>query len=127
MVGSFTRELPERVQRVHELKQCTNLSLPNKNYTSLSHYSSTKWGEMKGAYFLVVINLAVISFQGNVTSFYDEHGNVSRVVGVYESANGVIMKLDSLLTPPMPAANRPMVCYQILMINYSRILIGCHL
>ena len=69
-------------------------------------------------YFLVVINLAVISVQGNVTYFYDGHGNVSRVVGVYESSNGVIMKLDSVLTPPMPpAAIRPMVCYQILMIN----------
>ena len=61
-------------------------------------------------YFLVIINLSVISFQGNVTSFYDEYGNVSRVVGVYESANGIIMKLDSLLTPPMPSASRPGVC-----------------
>lgn len=56
-----------------------------------------------------MINLAVISFQGNVTSFYDEYGNVSRVVGVYESVNGIIMKLDSLLTPPMSAASRLVV------------------
>ena len=62
-------------------------------------------------YFMVGINLAVISFQGNVTSFYDGYGNVSRVVGLYESANGIIMKLDSVLTPPTPAANRPGVCY----------------
>ena len=51
--------------------------------------------------------MAVISLQGNITSFYDEYGNVSRVVGLYESANGIIMKLDSFLTPPMLAANRP--------------------
>lgn len=64
-----------------------------------------------GCYFLVgILNLAVFSFQGNITSFYDKYGNVSRVVGVYESANGIIMKLDSLLTPPMPAASRPAVC-----------------
>ena len=59
---------------------------------------------------LSVIKLAVICLQCSVTSFYDEYGNVSRVVGLYESANGIIMKLDSLLTPPMPAVSRPAVC-----------------
>ena len=44
-----------------------------------------------------------------MTSFYDQYGNVSKVVGVYESANGIIMKLDSVLSPPVSAANKPMV------------------
>lgn len=64
-------------------------------------------------YFLVCNNLAVICLQGDVTSVYDEYGNVSRVVELYESANGIIMKLDNLLTPPMPAVSRPAVCNKI--------------
>lgn len=50
-----------------------------------------------------------IPFQNNVTSFSDSFGNVSRVVGVYEAPNGVVMKLDGVLSPPPPPDNNPMV------------------
>lgn len=41
-----------------------------------------------------------VKTEGNVTSIIDQYGNISRVVGVYESSNGVIIKLDNLPTPP---------------------------
>lgn len=54
-------------------------------------------------------NIFLISFQGNVTSFSDSHGNVSRIVGAYEASNGIIMKLDSVLSPPPSSASSPKV------------------
>ncbi|PFX25122.1 Stabilin-2 [Stylophora pistillata] len=41
-----------------------------------------------------------VKTEGNITSIIDPYGNISRVVGVYESSNGVIMKLDNLPNPP---------------------------
>ncbi|KAJ7377675.1 Stabilin-2 [Desmophyllum pertusum] len=55
--------------------------------------------------------LVSVKIQGNMTYFYDKYGNASKVIGVYESANGVIMKLDSVLSPPISAARRPKGSY----------------
>ena len=48
-----------------------------------------------------------------MTSFVDKYGNVSRVIGVYESSNGIIVKLDNLLSPPMPADSTLQVSTQL--------------
>lgn len=44
-----------------------------------------------------------------MTSFSDSLGNVSRVVGVYEAPNGVVLKLDGVLSPPPSPESNPMV------------------
>ena len=48
----------------------------------------------------------VCLFQNNMTYFYDSHGNASKAVGAYESSNGIVLKVDNVLSPPsLPAVN----------------------
>lgn len=47
----------------------------------------------------------------NVTSFSDSFGNVSRLVGAYEASNGILIKLDSVLTPPPSGEGSTMDSY----------------
>ena len=63
---------------------------------------------MKLLYFSVLM-LNMFRFQDNVTSFSDSFGNVSRLVGAYEASNGILIKLDSVLTPPPSAEGSTMV------------------
>ncbi|XP_067024545.1 stabilin-2-like [Acropora muricata] len=52
-----------------------------------------------------------VKTENNVTSFSDSFGNVSRVVGVYEAPNGVVLKLDGVLSPPPSPESNPMASY----------------
>ena len=58
---------------------------------------------------MIYFNNGFSYFQGNEVSFVDSYGNVSKVVRVYEASNGVIMKLDNVLTPSV-RGSEPQVC-----------------
>lgn len=49
--------------------------------------------------------------ENNMTYFYDSHGNASKAVGAYESSNGIVLKVDNVLSPPSLPAVNPKVSY----------------